>query len=169
MRKFIFIFLILFLIVLADNLLAEKAGKKYFMLAELVSSANQLDGREILVFGEAIGDLMKRKDGIWLNISDGSLALGIFFKKDEITLPVIKFLGDYQKKGDWLEVKGIFHKNCAYHSGETDLHATFVRVIGSGQKINHPIDFDKLSLAVIVFLAALVLFVLSVLNKKRTA
>ena len=136
-------------------------------ISTLIEKANDYDGQTIVLKGEAVGDLMQRAAGTWLNISDGSAAIGIFFKKGEIPPPRLNSLGDYFNHGDQLEVTGVFHKACRYHEGELDIHCLAVRVLEPGHKIARPVDQGKISLATVLFFWLLVVFLLAFLLKKK--
>lgn len=45
---------------------------------KLLYEAAKYDGKAVVFTGEIIGDVMKRENGTWMNVSDGSNALGIF-------------------------------------------------------------------------------------------
>lgn len=107
-----------------------------FCFAEIISSAELLrhpkeyDKKRIIYQGEVIGDIMERKDFVWINLHDGYAAIGVFIKKE--TLPSIKFLGSYKVKGDILEVEGIFNASCLEHGGDIDIHGERVKIIKEG-------------------------------------
>ena len=57
---------------------------------KLLYEAGKYDGESVVFAGEIIGDVMKREDGTWINVSDGSNALGIFVSPSlKITLSQI--------------------------------------------------------------------------------
>jgi hypothetical protein len=109
--------------------------------SELINNAKQYDGQTIFYQGEVVGDVMVRRDFVWLNLFDGENAIGVWLKKE--TLPDIKFVGGYQQKGDWLEVAGIFHASCLQHGGDLDLHAEKVKIIAQGYKIKEEVHPAK--------------------------
>lgn len=164
-KKFIFNLIVLFLLATAPFLFGQTQEKTLIPLAQLIAGANNYDGQEVWARGEAIGDLMKRADGTWLNITDDNLALGIFFKK-EVKLPPIKFLGDYQTRGDEILVFGVFHKNCRDHGGETDLHVKSAKIIQIGSRVSHPINPEKIFLNVVLLIGTIALVFLAWLNKR---
>jgi hypothetical protein len=122
---------------------------------ELIQNAREYDGKEIVFQGEVIGDIMKRGDFCWVNISDGKNALGIFL--DKSVLSDIMFSGDYNRIGDMVEVRGIFHRSCLEHGGDLDIHASHVSKIRNGYKISHAAPPWKIRL--VLWLAG-ILFVL---------
>ena len=44
----------------------------------LIDQAAEYDGREVVYQGEAIGEVMRRKNGAWVNINDGEASIGIW-------------------------------------------------------------------------------------------
>lgn len=99
--------------------------------AALIAHAKEYDGTEIQFRGEAIGDVLVRGSGAWVNVSDGSnSAIGVYMSaKDAQTISV---LGKYDEKGDTLLVTGTFHRACAEHGGDMDLHASRVQIVEKG-------------------------------------
>ena len=58
--------------------------------AKMLYEAAEYDGKTVVFTGEIIGDVMKRENGTWINVSDGSNALGIFVSPSlKITLSQI--------------------------------------------------------------------------------
>jgi len=49
---------------------------------ELIENAAAFDGRSVSIEGEVIGDVMVRKDGAWLNVNDGTNAIGVWAAGD---------------------------------------------------------------------------------------
>ena len=99
MKKILFILLAGLFILAAGGILfnavslawaAEETPAVISSFNQLIEKASEFDGRLVAVTGEAIGDLMLRQNGSWLNISDGSTALGIFFNKNETSPPDLK-------------------------------------------------------------------------------
>ena len=45
---------------------------------DLIENALALDGQTVTYTGEVVGDIMKRGDHTWLNLSDGSNAMGVW-------------------------------------------------------------------------------------------
>ena len=81
-------------------------------------------------------------------------------KKSGLALPQVS--AGYYQFGDTIRVKGIFHKNCPEHNGESDIHAQALAVIKKGGKKPEYISVKKkemLALSFIFFLfSLLVLF-----------
>ena len=99
---------------------------------DLIEGARRHDGRIITYQGEAIGDIMKRGNFSWINISDADNAIGAWVPNDlvdEITLT-----GDYKHMGDYVEIIGEFHRACAKHNGELDIHVENLIILKKGQE-----------------------------------
>ncbi|MEE8638503.1 MAG: DNA-binding protein [Candidatus Margulisiibacteriota bacterium] len=118
---------------------------------DLVEDAQFYDGARIEYVGEVIGDLMARGEYVWLNVNDGSRAIGIWAPKKLVGN--IKTKGDYNHIGDKIKVVGVFHRACPEHGGDLDIHAEKIFVLEEGSKIEHPINPAK---AVLTFLLLLV-------------
>ncbi|MHC1735575.1 MAG: hypothetical protein AB9921_07915 [Erysipelotrichaceae bacterium] len=112
---------------------------------ELVENADMLDGVVVTIEAEAIGEVMERGEFAWVNINDGTNAIGVYVPIAEAKK--IAFFGDYQHTGDTIRFSAIFHNACYEHGGEMDLHASSITIVEVGSLRIHPID----SLKVIVF------------------
>jgi hypothetical protein len=83
--------------------------------AELIENSKKYDGKTVTYIGEVIGDIMRRGNFSWVNISDGENAIGVWMSAD--MAKTIKFTGNYKSKGDKLKVTGIFNRACIQHEG----------------------------------------------------
>ncbi|MFA4991377.1 MAG: DNA-binding protein [Candidatus Omnitrophota bacterium] len=108
---------------------------------ELIQRAGEYDGKEVLFQGEVIGDVMKRGEFCWVNVSDGKGALGIFSAAG--LMDNIAAAGDYNYAGDVIEIKGVFHRACAEHGGDMDIHADSVIKIKDGYRFARAINQKK--------------------------
>jgi hypothetical protein len=110
---------------------------------ELVENSYKWDGKTVSFKGEVLQDLMVRKDGTWMNLSDdNNTAMGVFVPKD-VAMPVIAHVEDYRTVGDVVLITGVFHRVCVQHEGETDIHAVSVTVLTPGSPRENPIHIDK--------------------------
>jgi len=110
---------------------------------ELVEGSYKWDGKTVSFKGEVLQDLMVRKDGTWMNLSDGNnTAMGVFVPKD-VAMPVISRTEDYRAVGDVVLITGVFHRVCVQHEGETDIHAVSVTVLTPGSTKANPIHLDR--------------------------
>ena len=132
---------------------------------ELVENANMLDGQIVSFEGEVIGDIMNRGDHAWLNVNDGTRAIGIWAKKDQLNN--IDRIGDYFNKGSVIKVVGVFHRACAQHGGDLDIHAEEITVLVKGYPIKHPIPGWKIPLAWALLIITLGVHLIFVWLKRR--
>ncbi len=133
---------------------------------ELVENANLLDGQIVSFEGEVIGDIMKRGGHAWLNVNDGTRAIGIWAKEGQ--LKNIGRAGGYFNKGCEIRVIGEFHRACPQHGGDLDIHAEELTVLNNGQPVKHPIPGWKIPLASGLFILTLVVHLLFVWLKRRS-
>ncbi|MCX5698525.1 MAG: DNA-binding protein [Candidatus Omnitrophica bacterium] len=150
---FFFAILCLVLLVVSYNCYAQTSTS-----LELINNAKQYDGKTINYKGEVIGDVMIRQDYAWLQVNDGIIAIGIWAPKTMIQ--DILYAGNYHKKGDIVEVSGIFHRSCLEHGGDLDIHASEIKKITSGSPVIQPISrkkayFGAYSLVIVLLFYAL--------------
>ena len=130
----------------------------------LINQSNRLD-RQIVEFrGEVIGDIMHRGNYCWINVNDGSQAIGIYCPENLVK--PIRFIGDYKYDGDIVEVIGTFHKACPQHGGELDIHAESLKIIRPGAERTHPVMMSKIYLAAFLLFCTLLTIGLYVYRKR---
>lgn len=130
---------------------------------DLIDNALEYDEQGVVFTGEVIGDIMNRGDYTWLNVSDGNNAIGIWVKSSDIV--DITIAGRYDAHGDTVRITGIFHRACADHGGDFDIHAQSIEVAKKGYNVNQTVEPLKVIFAVILFTAALVC--IGLILKKR--
>ncbi len=121
---------------------------------ELLENPGEYDGEEITFEGEAIGDIMVRGEFAWVNVRDEHGAIGVFCPLE--LAEKIGYRGSYGFKGDTLSVRGEFHRACAEHGGDSDIHAEKILIVQEGGERSHPLTSGKTRASVI--LPAIVLF-----------
>jgi hypothetical protein len=121
------------------------AADRPVQVNDLIEHAKEYDGQQVTVTGEVIGDIMRRGDTGWINVSDGSGDLGVW--APTAALASVKVAGRYHTRGDQVEVTGIFHRGDPAQGGDLDLQATSVRVVEAGAPVAHPIDEGSFVLA----------------------
>ena len=121
---------------------------------QLVQDLIRLDGKEIEISGEVVGEIMERRNGVWLNMDDGTESIGVWASKE--MLPKIDFIGRYGVKGDILSIKGVFNRACCAHGGETDIHAYAIKRLHVGYTLPHPISSQKVEWTLILFCLAMI-------------
>jgi hypothetical protein len=112
---------------------------------DLIEHAADHSGREVEYVGEVIGDPMVRGDHLWVNVSDGQNALGVWVARK--LLPPIRRYGSYQARGDVVRVRGTFFRACPEHGGDLDLHASSVVVVRPGAPTPHGTEDSSIRLA----------------------
>jgi len=131
---------------------------------QLVSKANLYDGKTVVYEGEAIGDIMVRGDHAWINIHDGSYAVGVWIKREAAS--AITHTGGYKSKGDWVEVVGVLNKACPRHGGDLDIHAESLRVMTPGALRREAVSQDKKTVVYILAGVLCLVMIASLFVKK---
>lgn len=124
----------------------------------LIDRAKDYDGQTVVYKGEVVGDILYRGDYAWLAVSDGANTIGCYVTKAQAEQ--VTFVGSYGKRGDTVRVQGVFHRACAEHGGDLDLHADTVTVIAVGGLVNLPQNKLVIVLASILPLPAAALLFL---------
>lgn len=134
----------------------------------LIENAKELDGQEVTVQGEAIGERMDRGDYSWVNINDGTNAIGIWLIKSDAD-KILNY-GNYKYKGDTVKITGIFNRACTEHGGEADLHNDSIEIVKQGYQVTEQISSVKIITAIVLVLIALfnLLFYLKFARMKKT-
>lgn len=121
---------------------------------DLIDNASEYDGYEVVYTGEIIGDIMNRGEYTWLNVSDGNNAIGVWVKSSDIG--DIKIAGRYDAHGDTVGITGIFHRVCADHGGDFDIHAEQIELVEKGYTVSHTVEPIKVFIGIVLFLSALI-------------
>jgi len=124
----------------------------------LIEHSREYDGKSVEYRGELIGEPMRRGDHIWINVSDGGNAIGIWVRRS--IMPVVRYFGSYSRRGDTVLVRGLFHKSCPQHGGDMDIHAEAVAPVVPGEPKRHPVKAASLAWAMGAFALAFPAFVL---------
>jgi hypothetical protein len=119
----------------------------------LIENAKTYDGKTVTFEGEAIGDIMARGNHAWINVNDGLRAIGIWAKKDLVDK--ITCTGNYRFTGDTIKIKGTFHRACAQHGGDLDIHAQEIMIIKKGYARSSPIGWPKIFLAFLLLIGTI--------------
>lgn len=160
MKRLLVVLVVIALAVLSVSpALANAEQPPVLSTNDLVENSYKWDGKTVSFKGEVLEDLMERKDGVWMNLSDGNnTAMGVFVPKD-VAMPVIDHTEGYRTVGDTVLITGVFHRTCVQHEGETDIHATSVTVVTPGSVRANPIHSDRVVwFAVLVVLLGVVLW-----------
>jgi hypothetical protein len=151
--KSFFILLVLCLALSISNCYAQTATS-----LDLLNNTKQYDGKTVNYKGEAIGDIMIRGDYAWLHVNDGTIAIGVWASKTMVQ--DILYVGNYHKKGDIIEVSGIFHRSCLEHGGDLDIHAFEINKITPGSLAIQPISKKKVYIGISSLVLVLLFYAL---------
>lgn len=134
----------------------KASSNSYRNFNDMVEKAKELNGKNLDIEGEAIGEPLKRGDYTWVNICDGNgTSIGIYMKTKDAEK--IKFFGSSKVKGDTILVSGEFRRACKDHGGDLDVHANKVSIEKAGNKILEEVNKSKLLYAaVLTFVAAII-------------
>jgi hypothetical protein len=127
---------------------------------DLIEKSKELDGQEVTIQGEAIGESMKRGDYSWIYINDGTNATGVWISNKEADK--IVYYGDYQYIGDTIKITGVFYRACTKHGGEADFHGNSIKIIKEGYQVKELIPSLKIISAVVLIPIALLMFIIYV-------
>ena len=131
----------------------------------LIEQAIAYDGQEVVFTGEGIGDVLNAGDHVWLNLSDGSNAIGVWV--DKALTGDIQNVGRYAKHGDTVQIRGFFHRVCPDHGGDLDLHAQSLTLIQRGNTVAHPVAWWKGPLALLLTALAITCVTITFVNMRR--
>ena len=141
-------------------------AQEYSNFTELIENSKRINNSKIKLKGEAIGECMNRGEYSWVNISDGSTAMGIWIKYEQAQK--IKKYGMYGYKGDIVEINGTFNRACTQHGGDMDIHASSVKIIETGGNVAIHISNSKKIIALIFTSITLILTFSYIKFTKRT-
>jgi len=144
----------LILTVVAFFLFAGVAfGIETISINQLIENAKVMDGKTVVVQGEAIGEALERGNNAWVNINDGTNAIGIWLKLEDANK--IKVFGDYLNIGDKVKVTGVFNRACVEHGGDMDIHATSIEVVENGYPVKEKVPSQKIAIGIILVVVTL--------------
>jgi hypothetical protein len=133
----------------------------------LTNAGQQLDGQEVVVQGEVVGDILVAEKGFrWLALQDGGATVSVLVREEDAEK--VARLGRYGQVGTHLEVTGEFHVDCAEHDGLTDVHATEVVVIDEGSSSDDAFDTRKLEIGALLVVVGACLLVIHWRLRERT-
>ena len=133
---------------------------------DLIDRAKDYDNQTIVYEGEVLGDILYRGDYAWLAVSDGDNTIGVYVTKAQADL--ITLVGGYGKRGDTVRISGVFHRACAEHGGDLDIHADSVTILEAGAPVAMPVSRIVAMLAALLPLPAAALLLLVWQRRKTT-
>jgi len=132
----------------------------------LIERSAEFDGKKVSLTGEVIGDCLKNSKGLWINLLSGGDAIGVFIKpKDKAIIDKVKNFGSYKRKGDILEVEGIFYRYSPRHANLA-LYAESIKLVSSGYVLKEYISPMKVRLIIIFFIIYLTLYLIYLIKVK---
>jgi len=163
MRKILQTLILCVVLVIPFSLNARAADT--VSINSLIENAKAMDGKEISVQGEAIGEMLERGDYCWVNINDGTNAIGIWMKTTDARS--ITRYGDYKNQGDTVRITGTFRRACAEHGGEADIHSASFQIVRRGYPVVRPVFTGKVTAALLLVALAgcLTVFYLKISRK----
>lgn len=120
-------------------------------LNELINNSSKYDGETVHVKGEALLEALERKDYAWVNINDGTNAMGVVMPYEVVEK--ISRYGNYKQKGDTIEIEAVFHRSCIEHGGDMDLHFVKLISVTKGEPITHEIGFQRIIFGILAIIA----------------
>lgn len=148
---------------------------------QVFACPSAFDGRRVTYVGEAIGDLLVRRDGAWLQVNDDVYALevgplvghreqGGFNTGMSVWLPDglherVQGLGRPDQRGDVILVRGTLHRADPNDGGGTTVRAEELEILAEALPIDDPLHVPQLIVAIVLAVLALA----SVLWSRRSA
>jgi hypothetical protein len=120
---------------------------------DLIEQAQEYDGQNVIVEGEAVGPILRQGTFAWVNIGGNDTAIGIWVPASLASQ--VTSTGSYAMRGDDIRCNGVFHRACAEHGGDLDVHATALEVVRNGYSVHHPVTKNKKRLVLLWICAAL--------------
>lgn len=158
----IILFSLIAVTALSMNVLAEEITD----INSLIEDARNYDGQQVTVRGEAIGEVLVRGEYAWINIHDGTNAIGVWMRGEEASK--VTSYGNYKHKGDFLVISGIFNRADPEHGGEADLHSISLAISEKGFAVPEVVSPIKLISAAVLTLTALIFAGLFLRRRSRT-
>lgn len=132
--------------------------------SELIQRSRELDGQTVSYQGEVVGDVMHRGAFSWLNVHDGSNAVGVWV--DSASSSAVRHGGSYAWRGDTVGVIGELRRSCPEHGGDLDIHAASLRVIKPGHRITEKISMAKARFVLILGALTLLIWISTLLKTR---
>lgn len=131
------------------NVLAEEITD----INSLIEDARSYDGQQVTIRGEAIGEVLVRGEFAWINVHDGTNAIGVWMPADEAA--GVTTFGNYKNKGDILTIRGTFYRADPEHGGEADFHSSSLAVSEKGFAVKETVSSIKVLVTAALSFSAL--------------
>ena len=142
----------LLIILLSVCFVISAYAQKTIGIDSLINHEKDYNNKTVTVEGEAIGEVLERGDYAWVNINDGTNAIGIWMTESDAKK--IEYFGDYKHVGDTLRRTGIFSDDSKAHGGDVDIHAASMDIIKKGSRVDDTVSNSKAITAAILFCSA---------------
>lgn len=152
LRVFKIIVLSIVLVLVIPNV---SSANEYTKLNDLVEKGKELNGKTITIKAEAIGEPLARGKFTWVNVNDGTNVIGIWMDSNEAK-KIYKY-GNYKSKGDVIEVRGTFSRDCKEHGGDVDIHADSFQILEKGYDKNISINNTRKNISIILMISTILL------------
>ncbi len=129
----------------------------FSLIDNLINNMEQFDGKLVTIESETIGEAMNRGGYSWINVNDGTNAIGIWLKSSD-SARIITF-GDYKQIGDTVLISGIFSGNSGKHAGEVEIDSSSLKIVREGHAVKEHLTHIKIFSATLLFLLCAYIFV----------
>ena len=140
-------------------------------IADLAQADSYYEGQTVLVKGEVVGDRVNDEfsdANCWVTLQDSAQnpsVVAVFMSKDQSS--VVDTYGHYGTVGTQLQVRGIFHLECAEHQGMSDIHAEEVSALQEGYENSPEPNMRILGVALVACLVGAALMVTYYIRRER--
>lgn len=124
---------IAFVLILLFPTIAVAEETIRYSSTQIIENAKDIDNQHIKYRGEIIGDPLVRGEFVWLSVNDGTSALSVHVSAE--LLPDSLIFGKYGIRGDILTFTGCFHRACAEHGGDLDIHVESLELNENGYTV----------------------------------
>ncbi|MFB0921484.1 MAG: hypothetical protein QMB62_11500 [Oscillospiraceae bacterium] len=137
---------------LSSLFIAYAYAEETIQINSLIDDTESYDNQTVTIEGEAIGEVLERGDYSWVNVNDGTNAIGVWMKTAEAKN--IQYFGGYKHIGDTVRITGVFSKDCTEHGGDVDIHCASITIVKAGSTNTEKISDTKIITAAVLLLAA---------------
>lgn len=153
------------------NQLSDSSFLYETSIADLAQADSYYEGQTVLVKGEVVGDRVNDEfepDTCWITLQDNATTpnvVAVFMTKDQSS--IIDTYGQYGQVGTQLQVRGIYHLECAEHQGMSDIHAEEVSALQEGYEQQPAVNMRILGVAVAACILGAILMIAYYIKRER--
>lgn len=126
-------------------------------IGDLLRDSPQHDGQVVVVEGEVLGDVLNRGEMAWVNIGDGTGAIGVWTAAADLQDIVP---GRHGMTGDRIRVTGTFYRSATEMGGDTAIRAQAWQLTVPHSPQERPLTPLRAAFAVVALALAGVMFML---------